>query len=389
MIYGAFSLFAITSPPSKLLSFVMKTILSLFFAACMALNGFAQNEPPADTTIHAIAETVPYPLFRSCMPANRADWSADSMRRCGEIQLLNLLASNIRYPQAARDSNIQGTVVLNFVVEPSTGGITNINLLRNIGGGCGEEALRVLKALDEAGLRWVPGTIAGKPARVRHTLPVKFKLTESLPYYISEAGDSIYTVLDTEPAYTAGYDSLLSHLLGKLRYPATWRDSCKTGIIEMELLVRKNADVNVENVLDFGNLGLDFQWEAMRLANRMDGQWTPATFEGRAVTATIPLRVMFKSDARQCATANDRFDQAMLLADEGANLLAQEKTDEAIAKWTEALKLQPDNCEILYYRGTAYVNQNKRNEACADYNRIKSILGVTWFEGIRRVVCGI
>ncbi|MFM7156087.1 MAG: energy transducer TonB, partial [Bacteroidota bacterium] len=127
----------------------MKTFLSLFFASFVVFSAFAQNEQPADTTIHAIAETVPYPLFRSCMPANRADWSADSMRRCGEIQLLNLLASNIRYPQAARDSNIQGTVVLNFVVEPSTGGITNINLLRNIGGGCGEEALRVLKALDE------------------------------------------------------------------------------------------------------------------------------------------------------------------------------------------------------------------------------------------------
>jgi tetratricopeptide (TPR) repeat protein len=121
----------------------------------------------------------------------------------------------------------------------------------------------------------------------------------------------------------------------------------------------------------------------------MDNQWTPAQFEGKAVTATIPLRVMFKSDARICTAANDRFDRAMLLADEGANLLAQEKTDEAIAKWTEALQLQPDNCELLYYRGTAYVNQNKRTEACADYNRIKSILGVTWFEGIRRVVCGL
>jgi tetratricopeptide (TPR) repeat protein len=235
----------------------------------------------------------------------------------------------------------------------------------------------------------VPGTIAGKPARVRHTLPVKFKLTESLPYYVSQEGDTIYTVLDTEPAYTAGYDSLISHLLNKLKYPAVWRDSCKTGVIEMELLVRRNGDVNVENVLDFSNLGLDFQWEAMRLVNRMDSQWTPAQFEGKAVTATIPLRVMFKSDARICTAANDRFDRAMLLADEGANLLAQEKTDEAIAKWTEALQLQPDNCELLYYRGTAYVNQNKRTEACADYNRIKSILGVTWFEGIRRVVCGL
>jgi tetratricopeptide (TPR) repeat protein len=78
----------------------------------------------------------------------------------------------------------------------------------------------------------------------------------------------------------------------------------------------------------------------------------------------------------------------MLLADEGATLLEEDKTDEAIAKWTQALTLAPDNCEILYYRGTAYTNQNKKEEACKDYNRIKELIGVTWFEDIRRLVCG-
>ncbi|MBL7827563.1 MAG: energy transducer TonB [Saprospiraceae bacterium] len=366
----------------------MKVLLTTIVFCFSSIWVFAQTQPSPDTTILMVADQLPYPLFKTCFPANRPDWKVDSVRRCGELQLLNLLSSNIQYPAEAREKNVQGTVVINFVVEPGTGRISNLAMLRDIGSGCGDEAMRVLKALDEAGLKWAPGLIEGKPVRVRHTLPIKFKLTEALPYFISAAGDTIYTDLDTEPTYKAGYDSLLNHLMNRLVYPKTMRDSCKVGVIEMAVLVRKNGDVNVENVLDFNNLGLDFQWEAMRLANRMDGAWQPATFNGTSVTATSPLRVMFKSDAPGCKTINDKFDQAMLLADEGANLLAQEKPDEAIKKWTEALLLQPDNCELLYYRGTAYINQNKREEACQDYNKIKSIMGITWFEGIRRVVCG-
>lgn len=362
----------------------MKVLRLTLFFVCI----FFQVNAQTDTTIYTFAETLPYPLMKSCFPANRPDWNADSVRRCGELNLLNLMSANIRYPEEAREKDIQGTVVLTFIVEPATGRISQTTMLRDIGGGCGEEAMRVLKALDEAGLRWAPATQEGKPVRVKHTLPIRFKLTESLPYFVAASGDTVYTVLDTEPTYKAGYDSLLQYLLNRLNYPKAWSDSCKVGVVEMELLVRKNLDVNVENVLDFNNLGLDFQWEAMRLANRMDGQWNPAVFGTQNVTASIPLRVVFKSDAAQCKNINERFDQAMLLADEGANLLAQEKTDEAIQKWSEALKLNPDNCELLYYRGTAYVNQNKREEACVDYNRIKTILGITWFEGVRRLVCG-
>ena len=62
--------------------------------------------------------------------------------------------------------------------------------------------------------------------------------------------------------------------------------------------------------------------------------------------------------------------------------------EEAIKKWDEALTLQPDNCELLYYRGTAHMNDNRRTEACKDYSRVKELLGITWFEDIRRLVCG-
>jgi periplasmic protein TonB len=89
----------------------------------------------------------------------------------GITEMQTYLVNNIRYPGEAREISIQGTVYLRFVVEPD-GSITNITILRGIGGGCEEEALRVVKSMPN----WVPGKQNGHPVRVILTLPVKFSL---------------------------------------------------------------------------------------------------------------------------------------------------------------------------------------------------------------------
>lgn len=351
-------------------------------------SGFlAAQTAPSDTTIYDVAERMPYPLLKSCNPAQHPGWTDDSIRRCAEIQLLTLLSQNIRYPEPAREKNIQGTVVVSFVVEPN-GRMTYFKLLKDIGYGCGEEAMRVLKALDTIGLRWQPAQRGGNAVRMRQSVPLRFKLQEALPYYITAENDTIYSVYDADPVFQGGMDSLVNFVYNRLQYPVAYADSCKTGVVEMSLFIYDDGSVEVENQIDFLNLGPDFQWEALRLANRTNELWTPAQYQDKPVTTTLPLRVLFKSPKQQCAAVNERFDRASLLADEGATLLEQQKTDEAIRKWTEALALFPNNTEWLYYRGTALLNSNHREDACKDYNRIKQILGITWFEGVRKLICG-
>jgi TonB family protein len=347
----------------------------------------AQTAVASDTTIYEAAEMMPYPILKNCQAEFHTGWTVDSVKRCSETQLLNLLSANIQYPNEAREQNIQGTVVLNFVVEPN-GRVSTIQLLKDIGGGCGAEAIRVLKAFDEAGLRWSPASSGGRPVRVKYTIPLRFRLQEALPYYITDAGDTVYTQVDNEPFFRAGVDSLIQFVFQQLVYPEAWEDSCKTGVFEMATIVKANGTITIENVLDFNDLGLDFQWEAMRLANKMNGMWSPANYEGKPVPFAVPIRVLFKSDKAGCETANANFDKAMLLSDEGAALLEAEKPEEAIKKWTDALALQPGNCEILYYRGTTLLNLKRREDACQDFNLVKDIMGVTWFESLRRLVCG-
>lgn len=85
--------------------------------------------------------------------------------------LSKYLSENIKYPQLAKENNITGRVFVSFVVEKD-GRVGNIKILRDIGGGCGAEAVRVVKAMP----KWKPGKQRGKPVRSQFNLPVNFDL---------------------------------------------------------------------------------------------------------------------------------------------------------------------------------------------------------------------
>ena len=89
----------------------------------------------------------------------------------GTEALYKYLAQNIKYPQLARENNITGKVYVTFGVEKD-GSIANPKVLRDIGGGCGAEALRVVKSMP----KWAPGKQRGKAVRVQFNLPVNFNL---------------------------------------------------------------------------------------------------------------------------------------------------------------------------------------------------------------------
>lgn len=89
----------------------------------------------------------------------------------GEEKLYKFLSDSIGYPELAKQNHIQGKVYVAFVVEKD-GSVTDARIIRGIGGGCDEEALRVIKLMP----KWIPGKQRGIPIRVQYTLPVKFTL---------------------------------------------------------------------------------------------------------------------------------------------------------------------------------------------------------------------
>ncbi|WP_017259653.1 energy transducer TonB [Pedobacter arcticus] len=100
----------------------------------------------------------------------------------GGIQAFGqFLSSNLVYPKGARDANIQGRVFCQFIVEKD-GSLSTIKVVRGIGGGCDEEAVRVLAISP----KWNSGVQKGKIVRVSYTIPIFFQIkedkVESIPF---------------------------------------------------------------------------------------------------------------------------------------------------------------------------------------------------------------
>ena len=108
-----------------------------------------------DTNIYHEVELLEKPVFK------------------GDKEALNrFITKKLRYPQQAIDSKIEGYVFVSFVVEKN-GKISNIRVLKDIGGGCGDEAVRIIKAMP----RWKPGVNWGqKFVRTKVKLRIKFDI---------------------------------------------------------------------------------------------------------------------------------------------------------------------------------------------------------------------
>lgn len=91
----------------------------------------------------------------------------------GTEALINYLSENISYPAIAKDAGIEGTVYINFVVEPD-GTISNEKVLRSVHPSVDEEALKVIAQMP----KWQAGEQNGQFVRVSFTIPVRFYLTE-------------------------------------------------------------------------------------------------------------------------------------------------------------------------------------------------------------------
>lgn len=102
-------------------------------------------------------------------PAEPRVWSEVMPAYKGDMYAF--LSRNIRYPAAAKNSGITGKVLIRFVVNED-GRIHDAKVLRGIGGGCDEEALRVVNAMPA----WNPGMQNGNPVKVYFTLPISFML---------------------------------------------------------------------------------------------------------------------------------------------------------------------------------------------------------------------
>ena len=152
--------------------------LSFALVLCALTGAHAQvrkASPPADTGVLNVEQpTVPYDT-----PAKTAGAIEPAVFDCGFEQqpeypggvkaMYKFINANLHIPLEAKEAGISGRVFTSFYIE-TTGEITGVTVLKGLGYGCDEEAIRLVESMP----RWKPGRVYSKPKRVKYNLPISF-----------------------------------------------------------------------------------------------------------------------------------------------------------------------------------------------------------------------
>jgi TonB family protein len=217
----------------------------------------------------------------------------------GEAAMMKFVASNVKYPQEARDKEIDGRVFISFVVEKD-GSVSNVKVMRGIGGGCDEEAVRVVSAMP----KWKPGIKDGKPVRVSYMMPLTFKLSDGQPTKPAQKADvskpdmkpdknGVYQIVEEMPQYPGGEQALLKYVSDNITYPQEAKDKEIQGRVFVSFVIEKDGSVNEVKVLR--SIGGGCDEEAVRVIKGMP-KWKPGKQEGKPVRVSYTMPINFKLD---------------------------------------------------------------------------------------------
>lgn len=199
----------------------------------------------------------------------------------GVSGLGNYLNLNLFYPEQALNDSIEGKIYVGFIVEKD-GSISNVKLLRGIGGGCDEEALRVITEMPE----WNPGRLNGIPVRVSKTLPVTFSLATVLP-----SQTKIYLEADTLPSFIGGTKALYDYLGESIsNYERILDSTLVDATVNVYFVVETDGSISNITVKDSVGFGLDEN--AIRIVKNMP-KWIPGKIANTNVRVLLLLPVDF------------------------------------------------------------------------------------------------
>ena len=293
--------------------------------------------------VFKVVEEMPY------FPGGCEDMQGSHKEKiaCGNKEMLMFIYKNILYPKAAREAGIEGTVIVQFIVN-TKGELINPKIVRSIGGGIDEEVLRIIDKMP----LWVPGRQRGKAVNVQFNLPVKFRLegdeekVEESEQLKKEFGDvptvtglaarkDVFKVVEEMPRFPGCEDmegtssekkqcadqKMLEFIYQNIKYPEAARKNGIEGIAVVQFVINKLGEIiNPKIVRSIGG-GTDE--EILKVVDKMP-LWTPGKQKGKVVNVQFNLPVKFKL----AEDAKPKLDEAVSEDfDHSRNLEILERTD--------------------------------------------------------------
>jgi TonB family protein len=226
--------------------------------------------------------------------------------------LRRYLAKTIRYPKVARDNNVQGRVILTFVIEKD-GSVSDIKVLRGIGSGCDEEAVRAIKASP----KWIAGRQNGKKVRTQFSVPVQFALEKKAAAVKVRQADlstglteAIFTAVEQQPGFPGGNQACATYLRTNIKYPAEARKNKIQGRVITSFVVMKDGSIGDVKVLN--GIGYGADEEAVRVIKNMP-KWYPGMQNGHPVNVQYTMPIAFTLDGKQLKPARERQTPPLIL----------------------------------------------------------------------------
>ena len=121
----------------------------MFFMAFVSVNAYSQSDDSDNTVYRMVEEMAQFPG--------------------GQTEMLKFIQENRQYPEAAKANDVHGKVMVTFIIERD-GSLSDVKVMRGLGSGCDEEAIRVIQSMP----KWKPGKQRGKEVRTSMILPVTF-----------------------------------------------------------------------------------------------------------------------------------------------------------------------------------------------------------------------
>ncbi len=136
------------------------------YTLLLLISFLFSNSLSAQTEALVHAEQMPY--FSGC---EKYKYKKEKKRTCSDESLVSFLAFNVEYPEEAKNAGTEGTVYVSFIIDEE-GRVTEPSIIRDIGDGCGDAAIDVLKKMP----KWEPGKDKGEIVKVKLNLPIHFYL---------------------------------------------------------------------------------------------------------------------------------------------------------------------------------------------------------------------
>ena len=132
----------------------------------------AQEESKQEEYLETAILPDQMPRFPGC---ENSEANLGEKKRCADQKLMEYIYSQLQYPAAALRDSIEGIAVVSFTVT-TTGEITDVTIVRDPGGGTGEEAKRIVETMQSMPQRWAPAKSRERVVPITFNLPIRFKL---------------------------------------------------------------------------------------------------------------------------------------------------------------------------------------------------------------------